>query len=130
LFFEGLLAGEAYAPQAEIDGDGRFKIAVPPGPGVLLIQAKPGLPMGYDESIAWKSDKLHDLFPYAPLTARAKNDGAPKGDTQSLSGYAGPIPLATYHAYQVINPAANAATLDVEFTVPRAPSHLRPNQGL
>jgi hypothetical protein len=80
--------------------------------------------MFYDESIVWKDDKLHGLFPYAPLTTRAKNEGAPKGDSRSLPGYAGPIPLATYHAYRVINPATDAAALDVEFTVPRAPSHL------
>jgi RNA polymerase sigma factor (sigma-70 family) len=125
LFFEGLSTGEAIAPRAEIDGDGRFKLAVPPGPGVLLVRAQPGLPMLYDQADRWKeSDGLYRLFPYAPLTVRAKDDGAPDGDSRSLAGFVGPISLATYHAYRVINPPADAAALDVEIAIARAPSRL------
>ena len=32
----------------------------------------------------------------------------------------GPIPLANYHAYRVINPAADATTFDLTISVPRA----------
>ncbi|MGH7137698.1 MAG: carboxypeptidase regulatory-like domain-containing protein, partial [Pirellulales bacterium] len=122
LYFEGL---PVYPPQhlsREIGGDGGFRITVPPGPGVLLVQAWPGLPM-FAESGTWKeSEGLHRLFPYAPLTARAKDDGAPEGDAQSLPGFTAPIPLSSYHAYRVIDPPADATTLDLTLTIPRAPS--------
>ena len=46
LIFEGLPRGsQNYYLSAMIDGDGKFQLAVPPGPGVLLVQAAPGMPM-------------------------------------------------------------------------------------
>ena len=65
LYFEGFPAGsQNYYRCVAIGGDGRFRIAVPPGPGVLLVQASPGLPM-FAEMQAWKeSDGFHRLFPY------------------------------------------------------------------
>jgi hypothetical protein len=123
LYFEGFPAGsQNYYLNAVIDGDGQFRMAVPPGPGVLLVQASPGLPM-WQEMQVWKeSDGIHRLFPYVKLKTRVKNDGAPEGDTQSLPGFTGPIPLSAYDAYQVINPSATTMTLDLTIFVPRAPS--------
>ena len=76
----------------------------------------------------WKeSEGFHRLFPYAPMTARSRGDGAPGEDLKSFPGFSGPIPVAPYkpyHAYRVINPAGDAKTLSVELTVPRAPSRL------
>ena len=66
-----------------------------------------------------ESDGLHRLFPYTPLAARAKDDGAPGTDPQSFPGFTGPIPLANYHAYRVINPPADAKTLDLTLFVRR-----------
>jgi hypothetical protein len=74
-----------------------------------------------------ESDGLHRLFPYQVLTGRARDDGAPEGDARSFPGFNGPIPLTNgpiYHAYRVINPAADARALDLTLTVPRAPSRL------
>ena len=123
LYFEGFPTGsQNYYRCVAIGGDGRFRIAVPPGPGVLLVQASPGLPM-FAEMQVWKeSDGFHRLFPYVKLKTRVKNDGAPEGDTQSLPGFTGPIPLSAYDAYQVINPSATTTTLDLTISVPRAPS--------
>ncbi len=123
LYFEGFPTGsQNYYRVVAIGGDGRFRLAVPPGPGVLLVQASPGLPM-FAEVQVWKeSAGFHRLFPYVKLKTRVKNDGAPERDARSLPGFTGPIPLSAYHAYQVINPPVAAATLDLTILVPRAPS--------
>lgn len=131
LYFEGFPTGTAnYDVSHAIGGDGRFRIAVPPGPGVLLVQSSPGLPPMARFGIWKESEGLHRLFPYVALAARAKHDGAPEGDRQSFPGFNGPIWLSRkdyayqYHAYRVINPPADATTLDVTLTVPRAPSRV------
>jgi hypothetical protein len=77
----------------------------------------------FAESQMWKeSDGLHQLFPYMPLAVRARGDGAPGTDPQSFPGFAGPIPFVNFHAYRVIDPPADAKTLNLTLTVPRAPS--------
>ncbi len=74
----------------------------------------------FAESHVWKeSDGLHRLFPYTPLTVRAKGDGALGANPRSFPGFAGPIPFANYHAHRVINPPADAKTLDLTLTDPR-----------
>jgi hypothetical protein len=126
LYFEDLWAYQRnLSLSVSIAPDGRFRIAVPPGPGVLFVRSSPGMPM-FGTGMTWKeSDGRHRLFPYATLATRAKmDDGAPVGDTQSLPGFNGSLPLAHYHAYRVINPAADAKTLELTLTVPRAPSRL------
>ncbi|MEJ7639798.1 MAG: hypothetical protein WKF75_17960 [Singulisphaera sp.] len=78
LYFEDPAAINVRSLRAQLGGDGRFRIAVPPGPGVLLVLAAPGLPLFAGNFDVWKeSEGLHRLFPYATLTARTKNDGAP-----------------------------------------------------
>jgi protocatechuate 3,4-dioxygenase beta subunit len=123
LYFEGFRKGsQNYSTSAVIDGEGRFRMAVPPGPGVLLVRAYPG---GSYEFGAWKeSDGVHRLFPYAPLTSRTTDDGAPQDAADSFSGFTGPIRLTNYHAYRVIDPAADVTTLDVTLEVPRATSRM------
>jgi RNA polymerase sigma factor (sigma-70 family) len=120
MYFEGPPHGEARSLTAEINGDGVFRIAVPPGPGVLVVKASPGLPVPWTEGEAKESTKFRHLFPYRSLTFRTQNDGAPASDTGSLPGFAGRIPLAPYHAYHVINTAADAATFSVELRVRRS----------
>jgi hypothetical protein len=125
LYFADPPLGQNRSASTWIEGHGRFRIVVPPGPGVLLIQAAPGLPMMSLELPVWsESEGLHRLFPYARLTARAKDDGAPGDDSKSFPGFSGSIPVASYHAYRVISPQADAETLSVELTIPRAPSRL------
>jgi RNA polymerase sigma factor (sigma-70 family) len=132
LYFADKSATLAPRPRAEIDGDGRFRMVVPRGPGVLLIQARPGLPFS-SPMFEWKeSDGVHRLFPYASLMGRRPNDGAPAGDDASrLAGFSGPIELASYHAYKVIDPQPGRAEQDVTIDITRAPSRrvrfLRPD---
>jgi hypothetical protein len=122
LYFEGFKTGTNYYRTVAIGGDGGFRIAVPPRPGVLVVQAAPRLPM-FAEVGTWKeSEGFHRRFPYVTIATRANGDGAPVGDARSLPGFMGPIPLSTYHAYRVINPAADAKTLDLTISVPRAPT--------
>ena len=80
----------------------------------------PGIPMLAEYMVHKESDGLHRLFPYLPLTARAKNDGAPGSEADSFPGFTGPIPIAGYHGYRVISPSTAATALDVTLTVPRA----------
>jgi hypothetical protein len=125
LNFEGFPTGtQNYALYAAIDADGGYRIAVPPGPGVLFVQSAPGMPMFAEAQVWEESHGLHRLFPYTPLTRRTNGDGAPGEDIQSLPGFTGPIPLATYHAYRVINPPADARSLDLTLTVQRARSRM------
>ncbi len=122
LYFEGFGTGTNYYRSVSIDGDGRFRMAVPPGAGVLVVQASPGLPM-FAEMMTWKeSDGYHRLFPYLKLSARAKGDGGPGGAAESFPGFMGPIPVSNYVAYRVINPASDTKSLDLTISVPRAPS--------
>jgi hypothetical protein len=119
MYFAG---GTNYSESALIDAEGKFRLAVPPGPGVLLVMAAPGVPM-FGEFLTWKeSEGVHRLYSYVKLTTRDKNDGAPAGDAASLPTLAGPIPIGNYHTYHVINPPADAAALNVTVNVPRAPT--------
>jgi hypothetical protein len=43
LYFAGLESSRNYYKSTTIDGDGRFQLAVPPGPGILLVDAFPGV---------------------------------------------------------------------------------------
>ena len=130
LYFEDLWSFKRnLSVSVSIHPDGRYRMVVPPGPGVLLVQSIPGLPGGAEYGFGEfkESDGVHRRFPYAKLATRAKDDGAPEGDARSLPGFNGPIPLGDgtiYHAYRVINPPADAKTLDLNLTVPRAPSRM------
>ena len=121
LYFAGFSSNKInYYAVAEIDPNGHFRLAVPPGPGVILVKSQPGLPnSGELFPIYTESTGIHQLFPYATLAGRAKDDGGPEGDAESFAGFTGPITLARYHAYRVINPPSDAKTLDLTLTVPR-----------
>jgi protocatechuate 3,4-dioxygenase beta subunit len=124
MYFEGPPTGLTIYTSAMIGEGGRFRIAVPPGPGVLLVQADPGLPM-FGESMTWKeSEGFHRLFPYATLAGRSEGDGVPGGDRLSLPGFSAPIAVNNYHAYRVIDPPVDAKSLELTMTVPRAPSRM------
>ncbi len=110
-----------------VESDGVFRGAVPPGPGVLLLEAKPGMPFMWEQfnQPSKESDGYHRRFPYAPLTRREPDDGAPRvpgeaGDT--LPGAFGPIKLENAVAYRVIEPAADEAPYRVEISIPKAPT--------
>jgi hypothetical protein len=128
LYFEGFPPNRMnYWVSVGIEPDGRFRMVVPPGPGVLLVQSIPGLPGGalYGAGEFPESDGVHRMFPYSTLATRARDDGAPEGDPRSLPGLTGPILLGdgrVYHAYRVINPPPDARALDLTLNVPRAPS--------
>ncbi len=108
-----------------VEADGVFRGVVPPGRGVLLLEASPGMPFMWDASRRpWKeSDGYHRRFPYAFLTRREPDDGAPRvpGEAEdTLPGALGPIALRDMVAYRVIDPAANGAPYQVEITIPTA----------
>ncbi|MBL9122707.1 MAG: carboxypeptidase regulatory-like domain-containing protein [Planctomycetaceae bacterium] len=107
-----------------IDGDGRFCLAVPPGPGVLLIHAGPGQPEFAGAGIWRESDDMHRLHPYLSLLRRSQDDGAPGADASTLPGLNRPITIEGAHAYQVINPAAAESSLSVTIEITRAPARL------
>jgi hypothetical protein len=115
-----------HSVSALIDGEGRFRLAVPPGPGVLLVQSMPGM-SDFDTWGVWnESAGFHRLFPYPTLSGRAKDDGAPGNDPQRFAGFGGPVRLVgcarPYHAYRVIDPPADATQMDFTLTILRAPS--------
>ncbi len=129
----GLYLGDPEGPRVEtsatIDGEGAFRILVPPGPGVLLVMAAPGMSMGVNlmPTPTWPEvdtgRPILRLFPYAKLRARIPGDGAPPtADPSVLPGLAGPIPLASYHAYRVIDPPADAREMAVEIALDRGRS--------
>ena len=123
LIFEGIPRGsQNYYLSVMIDAEGKFQLAVPPGPGLLLVQAAPGMPMFGEFGTSKESEGLHRRLPYVALGARSKDDGAPADDAHSFPGFTGPIPLQECVAYQVINPAAEATHLDFTFHVPRGPT--------
>ena len=66
-------------------------------------------------SLPWKeSDGYHRRFPYAFLTRRESDDGAPRvpGEAEdTLPGAFGPIAVRDMVAYRVIEPAANGAAV-------------------
>ena len=129
LYYEALPRDKInYSLSTKIDPEGRFRMAVPPGPGVILVESRPGTP---GDSIGYRprqeSEGLHELFPYAVLASRTPGDGAPEGDGQSFPGFTGPISLRRgdhlkYHAYQVIDPPADAERLDLTLNVRREPT--------
>jgi RNA polymerase sigma factor (sigma-70 family) len=108
------------------DSDGKFPGAVPPGPGVLLLEAAPGMPFMWSMAGAVKErDGLHRRYPYAPLARREPDDGAPRaagGTDDTLPGLFGPIALAHFVAYRVIDPAPGEETLGPEIRIPTAAS--------
>jgi hypothetical protein len=127
LYYEGLPRGsQNYNRSAMIDGDGRFRLAVPPGPGVLLVRTQPG--SGDDGMGNWEdraeSEGVHRRYRYVPLARRAAADGAPGGGGDHFDGFAGPIPLGKYNAYRVIDPAADVSELDVTVEVPLGPARV------
>src|SRR6185312_4598704 len=108
-----------------VEGDGVFRGAVPPGPGVLLLEASPGMPfMSWQSLLPWKErDGYHRRFPYAPMTRREPDDGAPRPPGEAvdaLPGAFGPIALENIVAYRVIEPPAGDAPYRVEITIPIA----------
>ncbi len=110
---------------AMIDEDGRFRMVVPPGPGVLMVKSAPGMPDFGAVGVWRESAGIHRLFPYSTLKRRAPLDGAPGTDPNSFPGFNGPIGLDLYggcEAYRVIDPAPDAEGLDLTVEIPRAPS--------
>ena len=112
-----------------IGGDGRFRLVVPPGPGVLVVTAAPGLAMFAAMMPAWaevEQDRpMHHLFPYERLKGRTPDDGAPRSaGAMTLPGFAGPISLETCHVYRVIDPSAAASKMTVDFAIRVAPSRV------
>jgi hypothetical protein len=107
-----------------VESDGAFRGVVPPGPGVLLLEAAPGMPFMWVFSLPSKeSDGYHKRFPYAPLARREPNDGAPHAAGEAantLPGTDGPISLEGLVAYRMIEPGANDVAYTVDISIPAA----------
>jgi RNA polymerase sigma factor (sigma-70 family) len=107
-----------------VEGDGTFRVVVPPGPGVLLLEAAPGMPFMWQFSMPTKEDSgLHRRFPYTDLRHRDPADGAPHvpgASENTLPGAYGPIALEYMVAYRVIAPAVGDAAYTAEISIPAA----------
>ena len=121
--------GAARSLHASISADGQFQIAVPSGPGVLLVRSQPGTPFMSMLSNPWSENAgMHLQYPYRPLTSRVANDGVSGGDAGSLPGFAGRLKIGEnnsstgIHAYQVINPPVNSDPIHLTISIARAPS--------
>ena len=91
-----------------IDGEGEFRVAVPPGSGIILIESRPPL-----------NDQQFRMVPEVPyLTLRGNVTGAErKAPPTGLSfrGFARPIVPDDFHAYKLINPAEHEREIDLRF---------------
>jgi hypothetical protein len=107
-----------------VEGEGSFRVVVPPGPGVLLLEAAPGMPFMWVFSMPTKEgDGLHRRFPYTNVRRRIPDDGAPRlpgAAENTLPGAHGPIALESMVAYRVIKPAANDAVYRADISIPAA----------
>lgn len=109
----------------EVADRGVLTAVVPPGPGVVLFTANPGLPMMATMGSPAFSDKdgYHRRFPYGRLSGRLPDDGLPTSaspDRQTLPGAFGPISLESFVAYRIINPVPDVNELTIEVRIPRA----------
>ena len=95
-----------------IDENGEFQMAVPQGPGVVLIDARPPLPMF--------SNGTHRV-PYRSIGDRAEATASASTNPE-LTGIHGPILFDRFHAWKLLNPVTAATRLDVRFEVPPPPS--------
>lgn len=107
-----------------IDGAGRFQIAVPPGPGVLLIQA--ALPNSFP--LLLTDAEKENAKKYLVLENRNQQDGAPGGDSKSFAGFMGSINLGQTHAYEIINPTIEDTQLELTIAVTKAPARKNENE--
>jgi hypothetical protein len=123
-YFRYAIEGQRGLYVGLVESDGAFRGVVPPGPGVLLLEAAPGMPFMWVFSLPSKeSDGYHKRFPYAPLSRREPNDGAPHAAGEAgnvLPGTDGPISLEGLVAYRVIEPGANDAAYNVDVSIPAA----------
>jgi RNA polymerase sigma factor (sigma-70 family) len=123
-YFRYALEGQRGLYVGLVESDGVFRGVVPPGPGVLLLEAAPGMPFMFVFSLPSKeSDGYHKRFPYAPLSRREPNDGAPHAAGEAgntLPGTDGPVSLEGLVAYRVIEPGANDVAYKVDISIPAA----------
>ncbi len=105
---------------------GTFTVAVPPGPGVLLVEHWAPEPLGGFAMQGPRAEAFHRRFPYVALTRRVEDDGAPRvegGDPWTLPGASGPIGLGEFIAYKVIDPPPiQDEVKGVTILVPRPPT--------
>ena len=102
-----------------IDDKGEFQMAVPPGKGVLLIDATP--PRG--EPRLFRFPKL----PYLTLGGNVTGAAlirSPIPNGLSFPGFQKPIHADQFHAYKIIEAARESDEMEVRFEAKRAPSQL------
>ena len=78
-YFRHALHGQRGLFVGLVESDGVFRGVVPPGPGVLLLEASPGMPFMWEMSRCprRRATAITSRFPYAPLARREPADGAP-----------------------------------------------------
>lgn len=100
-----------------IDANGEFQMSVPPGSGIVLIEAVP--PRG--------QPRLYGLpeVPYLTIAGGITKGTSPidKLEEVNFAGIIKPIEADGFHAYSLIAPAGDSNQVDLRFEVNRAPSH-------
>lgn len=107
-----------------IQPDGSFQLAVPSGPGMLLVESSPGHPDLVDWGTWSESAGYHRLFPYARLSSQQKQGRLRGGDLFNLMGFDQLISVEHFHAYQFINPSQDVSTIDALLELHRLPTRV------
>lgn len=96
---------------ALIDGEGRFEIYVPPGRGVLLVDATPWKSMS---SSAADLERWPTLPRYQVVAQNVAGSNRAAASVR-FDGADGPIDASGYHAFRVFDVDAGSPPLSVEF---------------
>jgi len=101
-----------------IDEKGEFHVAVPPGRGVILIEARPPMDTWTSGSVP----KVPYLTIAGDVTGTRYFRETPKPNELTFPGMQKPIEADDFHTYKLIDPADDSDPLDLRFEVKLPPT--------